>query len=32
MLMRIDAEGAGVALNDVFTNVQNVFSASAVLP
>ena len=29
MLMRIDAEGAGVALNDVFTNVQNVFSASA---
>ena len=27
--MRIDAEGAGVALNDVFTNVQNVFSASA---
>ena len=29
MLMRIDAEGAGVALNDAFTNVQNVFSASA---
>ena len=29
MLMRIDTEGAGVALNDVFTNVQNVFSASA---
>lgn len=29
MLMRIDAESAGTTLNDVFTNVQNAFSASA---
>ena len=29
MLMRIDAECAGTTLNDVFTNVQNAFSASA---
>lgn len=29
MLMRIDAESAGTTLNDIFTNVQNAFSASA---
>ena len=29
MLMRIDAESADTTLNDVFTNVQNAFSASA---
>ena len=29
MLMRINAESAGTTLNDVFTNVQNAFSASA---
>lgn len=29
LLMRIDAESAGTTLNDIFTNVQNAFSASA---
>lgn len=29
ILMRVDAESAGTTLNDVFTNVQNAFSASA---